>query len=263
MARLTPAVMRTLDILELFLDDGRPLSAPDVGRLTGFPRTSVHELLSTLVTRDYLQRDELTNTYRLGVRLLHLGNAYSSRFDMLTAANAVARDLSERSRETVSVALRERSEVFYLAKIEGRDTARLPSSIGQRLPASVTALGKVLLADIPEEKLQELYPDPANLPVFTERSIRTLPALETELAAVRERGVAFEDGESTPGMRCVAAGVLDVSGAVAAAISVSVPSARWEQHPEEHWVELVTESAATMSAQLGYLEHGEGAAQAS
>jgi IclR family transcriptional regulator, KDG regulon repressor len=254
MARLTPAVMRTLDILELFLNDGRPLSAPDVGRLTGFPRTSVHELLSTLVARDYLQRDDLTNTYRLGVRLLHLGNAYSSRFDMLTAANSVARELSDRSGETVSVALRERAEVFYLAKIEGRDTVRLPSSIGQRLPANVTALGKVLLADVPDEKLPELFPDPAALPVLTERSISTLPALQRELTAVRERGVAFEDGESAPGMRCVAAGVLDVSGAVAAAISVSVPSARWEQHPEKHWVQLVTESAAKMSAQLGYQE---------
>ena len=263
MARLTPAVMRTLDILELFLDDGRPLSAPDVGRLTGFPRTSVHELLSTLVSRDYLQRDELTNTYRLGVRLLHLGNAYSSRFDLLTAANAVARDLAERSGETVSVALRERADVFYLAKIEGRDTVRLPSSIGQRLPANVTALGKVLLADVPDDRLEELFPDSEQLPVFTERSIRTLPELQVELAAVRERGVAFEDGESTVGMRCVAAGVFDASGSVAAAISVSVPSARWVQHPEEHWVTLVTQSAAKMSAQLGYLEPGERAAQAS
>lgn len=263
MARLTPAVMRTLDILELFLDDGRPLGAPDVGRLTGFPRTSVHELLSTLVARDYLQRDERTNTYRLGVRLLHLGNAYASRFDLLTAANAVARELADSSGETVSVALRERAEVFYLAKIEGRDTVRLPSGIGQRLPANVTALGKVLLADIPDEKLQELFPDATALPVLTERSISTLPALQKELAAVRERGVAFEDGESTPGMRCVAAGVLDASGAVAAAISVSVPNARWEQHPEQHWVGMVTESAAQMSAQLGYLHAGDGAAQAS
>lgn len=257
MARLTPAVIRTLDILELFLDDGTPLSAPDVVRLTGIPRTSVHELLGTLVARDYLQRDERTGTYRLGVRLLHLGNAYSSRFDMLTAANAVARELATRSGETVSVALREGAEVFYLAKVEGRDNLRLPSSIGQRLPASVTGLGKALLSELPEHKLRELYPDPGNLPALTEHSIRSLDVLEAELAKVREEGVAFEREESTPGLRCAAAPVRDASGAIAAAISVSVPVARWEQEPREHWVGLVQQGAAEFSAQLGYLPDAE------
>ncbi|MCU1546746.1 MAG: IclR family transcriptional regulator [Homoserinimonas sp.] len=252
MPRLTPAVVRTLDILELFLDADGPLTAPEVVRRTGLPRTSVHELLSTLVARGYLQRDETSSAFRLGVRLLHLGNAYSARFDMLAAANEAARDLSARTGETVSVALREGADVFYLAKIEPRDTLRLPSSIGQRLPANVTGLGKVLLAYLEPTVLRDLFPDPEALPRMTARSIRTLPALENELARVREAGVAYEREESTLGVWCVAAPVRDASAAVVAAISLSVPSARFAERADDDWAELVRTAGDALSSHLGF-----------
>lgn len=253
MTRLTPAAMRTFDILELFVDGGLELSVAEILQRTELPRTSVHELLATLVAREYLQRDERTGLYRLGVRVLHLGNAYSSRFDLLTAANSVARDLVDRNGETVSVAIREGSQVFYLAKVDGRDSLRLPSSIGQRLPAHLTGLGKALLAALPIETLRGLYPDPEELPVLTAHSIRTLSELEADLVQVRARGgIAFESEESTPNLRCAAAPVHDASGAVAAAISVSVPLARWAQHTDDHWVKLVESGAEVLSEQLGH-----------
>ena len=255
MPRLTPAVLRTLDILELFVDGGPELTAPEIAQRTGFPRTSVHELLATLVARDYLQRDARTGAFRLGVRALHLGNAYSARFDLLGAANTVAREIVERSGETASVAVREGAEVLYLAKVEGRDTLRLPSSIGRRLPAHVTGLGKALLAPLSAQQLRDLYPDPGDLPALTARSIRTLDALEAELAEVRARGgIAFEAEESSVGTRCAAAPVRDALGDVVAAISVSVPVARWEQKPVEHWIDLVRGGAADLSEELGYRE---------
>lgn len=252
MPRLTPAVLRTLDILELFLEDDAPLTAPDVVKRTGLPRTSVHELLATLVAREYLQKDEATGTFRLGVRLLQLGNAYSARFDMLSAANDVARQVAAESGETVSVALLEGGDVFYLAKIESRDNLRLPSSIGQRLPANVTGLGKALLAYASPASLASRFEDPDNLPRMTEHSISTLSELEDQLAQVRQTGVAFENQESTPNIRCAAAPVRDGTGAVVAAISVSVPTTRWEQHPESHWVDLVRAGAAQFSSRLGF-----------
>ncbi len=253
MPRLTPAVLRTFDILELFLHGDAALSAPEVVRRTGLPRTTVHELLATLVSRDYLQRDE-AGTYRLGVRLLQLGNAYSSRFDMLQAANDVAREVSASSGETVSVALREGAEVFYLAKVEARELVPMASRVGQRLPASSTALGKALLAYLSPDVLRGLYADPENLPVLTDRSIRTLGELEAQLAEVRERGVAFEREESGRDICCAAAPVRDVTGQVVAAISTSVPIARWEQRSVEYWVDLVQAGARHLSALLGYAE---------
>lgn len=252
MARLTPAVVRTLDILELFLDAAAPLSAPEVVRLTGLPRTSVHELLATLVSRDYLQKDE-SGSYRLGVRLLQLGNAYASRFDMLSAANEAARELSARLGETVSVAVLEGADVFYLAKVEARDQLRLPSSIGQRLPANATGLGKAMLAYVSPPRLRQLFTDPDHLPAMTAQSIRTLTELEENLEQVREVGVAYEREESAADVSCVAAPVRDSSGSVVAAISVSLPTARFEQRTAHEWADDVIAGAEAFSARLGYL----------
>ena len=253
MARMTPAVVRTLDILELFVDGPTALSMAEVVRRTGLPRSSVHELLTTLVSRGYLQKNEDTGQFTLGVKLLHLGNAYAERFDLLGAANVAARALSEELKETASVGIRRGSSVFYLAKIEARSLFQIPSGIGQSLPASCTAVGKALLSALSDAELADLYPDPDNLPVMTGNSIRTLPELLSDLAATRERGYALEVGESTPGLRCAAAVVRDVEGDVVAAISTSVPDVRWAARSEHEWAQPVLHAAASLSGQLGYL----------
>lgn len=252
MARLTPAVVRTLDILELFLDGPGSLSVADVLRRTELPRSTVHELLTTLVARGYLQKNAETAQYTLGVKLLHLGNAYAERFDLLGVSNIAARALSDELKETASVGILQGSSVFYLAKIEARALFQIPSGIGQRLPASCTGIGKALLSAIGDDAVAKLYPDPAGLPVMTAQSITTLPALLKDLALTRDRGFAVEDGESTPGLHCVAAVVRDVDGHVVAAISTSVPSARWEGRSEEEWAVPVVAAADGLSEQLGY-----------
>jgi DNA-binding IclR family transcriptional regulator len=243
-------VVRTLDILELFLQGGS-LNAADVVRGTGLPRSTVHELLTTLTSRDYLAKDE-AGQYSLGVALLHLGNAYAERFDLLGSANEAARELSEATKETTSVAIRQGAQVFYLAKVERRTVMQTPSNIGQRLPASCTALGKALLAAVPDEALEALYPEPEQLPRMTERSIATLDALRADLALTRRRGYATENGESTFDLHCVAVLVHDVYSNAVAALSVSVPDVRWEDRTEQEWARLVTEAADEFSLRLGY-----------
>lgn len=252
MARLTPAVVRTLDILELFLDGPTSLSAADVLQETGLPRSTVHELLTTLVARGYLMKDEATGQHTLGVKLLHLGNAYTERFDMLGAANIAARTLSDDLKETVSVGILQGTSVFYLAKIEARTLFQIPSGIGQRLPASCTGIGKALLSALPDEEIKRRYGEAEELPFMTERSIRTVPQLLEDLSLARERGFAVEDEESTPGLHCAAAVVRDVEDNVVAAISTSVPDARWRSRTEEEWAAPVIEAAGALSAQLGY-----------
>lgn len=252
MARLTPAVVRSLDILELFLEGPTSLSAADVLRATDLPRSTVHELLTTLAARGYLNKNEDTGQYTLGVKLLHLGNAYAERFDLLGAANIAARALSDELKETVSVGILQGSSVFYLARIESRALFQIPSGIGQRLPASCTGIGKALLSALSTDAIDALYPDPDNLPVMTGRSITNLASLKEDLARARERGFATEDGESTPGLHCAAAVVRDVEGNVVAAISTSVPEARWGMHAEEEWAAPVLAAARQLSAQLGH-----------
>lgn len=253
MARLTPALMRALDILELFVDQGARWNASQIQDATGLPRTTVHELLTTLVHRGYLNRDG-SGHYVLGVRTVQLGNAYAGRFDLLGAANEVAREVGQATGLTCSVAIRQGNEIFYLVKVEGSETLSLISSVGKRAPASCTGLGKALLSETGDAELDRLYPT-GELPALTEHSITSLAELRRALETIRERGYSTELEESGPGVACAAAIICDVTGAPVAALSVSMPVARWEQQSEEHWARFALEGAGRLSEQLGW-RHG-------
>lgn len=254
MARYTPAVMRALDIIELFVDRGARWNAAELVDETGLPRTTVHELLTTLAHRGYLVR-EPSGHYMLGARTVRLGNAYAARFDLLGAATETARTVAHATGETCSVAIREGAEIFYLSKVDGREVMPLISSVGKRVAANCTGLGKVLLSVLTDQQLEQLF-DTEPLPAYTDRSITSLAVLKAELAGVRRSGYATEVAESGPDSACAAAPIRDVSGEIAAALSITVPLARWAQFPVEHWSRIAIAAADELSTQLGHTVAG-------
>ncbi len=249
MPRLTPALMRALDIIDLFVDTAPELNAVEIGEATGLPRTSVYELLGTLVHRGYLVRDA-AGVYSLGVRALQIGNAYSARFNMLGAATEVARETALSHGVTCSVAVLEDNDVFYLAKVEGREILPLASSVGKRLPAHATALGKMLLSNLGPSQLNQLYPS-GQMPALMPNTITNLDALKAELAETRRRGYALEFEESTPNAACVAAPVVNAARDVVAAVSISMTATSWASEPAGHWAGIARHAAEQLSAQLG------------
>lgn len=250
MARLTPALMRAFDILELFADGGRSLSAAEIVEKTGLPRTTVHELLVTLVERRYLNRDERAGTYQLGLSVFRLGNAFAERLDLHEVGLRVARKVAAGCDETVNVGILDNLSVVYLCKVDSTQAVRMISRTGGQAPASCTAVGKALLAFEPEHKLAELA-RPGALPRMTPRSITDPEEFMDQLRAIRSAGVAFEAGESTPDVSCAAAPVRDYEGKVVASLSISVPDMRWDLHPRETWAEMALAGAAQLSRELG------------
>lgn len=251
MSRLTPALVRGLDILELFLDRDAGLSAPEITALTGLPRATVHELLSTLVARSYLRRDESTRLFHLGLRVFQLGNAYGERLDLVTTGRLVAREIAAVCAETVNVGILDGPNVVYMVKVESSQAVRMVSAIGRQMPANCTALGKALLAYLPRGVVEGLYPGGPGLPGMTPQSITGMDDLLGQLEEIRRTGLAFEAGESTPGVSCVAAPVRDHLGTVVASLSVSVPDMRWEQRPAGEWAKIAAEGARRLSELLG------------
>lgn len=253
MGRLVPAVVRAFDILELFLDGDGPLSAPDIVRRLELPRTTVHELVNTLVARAYLVPvPERSGSYRLGVRAYQLGSRYAEQLDLAAEGEQVARAVAETCDETVHVAILEGADVIYIAKVDSTHAVRMVSAAGRRLPAHCTAVGKMLLASLPEDELARRVPDGAVLAAMTPNS-RTEPAeLRAALAGIRERGVAVEESESNPDVSCVAAPVRDRTARVVAALSVAVPMIRWSEERRAGLEPLVVRGAARLSERLGY-----------
>ncbi|MFD3943829.1 IclR family transcriptional regulator [Streptomyces sp. NPDC058579] len=252
MGRQVPAVARALDILELFLTGDETLAAPDVVRRLGLPRTTVHELLTTLTARHYLvPAPEHPGRYRLGVRTYQLGSRYAEQLDLAAEGRQVAREVAEICDETVHVALLEDTDVIYVAKVDSTHAVRMVSAAGRRLPAHCTAVGKMLLASLPPAELDSRI-DGRELVAMTPHSITAHDALRAALAEIRERGIAVEHRESNPDVSCVAAPVRDSSGRVVAALSVSVPVIRWSEDRERDLAELAAKGAADLSVRLGH-----------
>jgi IclR family transcriptional regulator, KDG regulon repressor len=252
MGRAVPAVSRALDILELFLDT-TTLSAPDIVERLGLPRTTVHELIGTLVDRAYLTAAPGQPTrYRLGLRLFQLGSGFAENLDLVREAQDVAADVAAESDEAVHVAVLDGTDVVYVARADSTHPVRMVSAVGRRLPAHCTGLGKVLLAGLPAETLEARYPSDRHLPAMTPRSITSMTKLKARLADIRDAGIAYDDAESNDDVYCVAAPVYDHTGSMAAAISISVPGVRWTPPRRDEWSELVRKGAAALSQRLGH-----------
>jgi DNA-binding IclR family transcriptional regulator len=251
MPRVVPAVGRALDILELFLDHPQ-LSARDVSERLDLPRTTVHELLVTLVARAYLiSVPGQPVQYRLGMPLFQLGAAFAGRLDLVREAESVARDIAAACNEAVHVAVLDGADVIYLVKVDSTHPVRMVSAVGRRLPAHCTAVGKVLLSELDRAGLDAVL-GKGTLPGMAPDSITDPDRLRAHLYDVRAGGVAVDVGESDSAMRCVAAAVRDHSGVAVAAMSVSAPIIRWTAQTQVEWTGLVREGASAVSARMGY-----------
>jgi DNA-binding IclR family transcriptional regulator len=252
MGRAVPAASRAFDILELFLDEP-VLSAADVVTRLALPRTTVHELLGTLAERSYLVVvPGQPLRYQLGVRLFQLGSVFAQQLDLAREAQRVAAEVAAECGETVHVAVREGTDVIYIARVESTHPVRMVSAVGRRLPAHCTGVGKMLLSALSEQTLNALYPKQTVLPKMTRTSIASLSRLKKELAEIRARGLSFDEAESSEDVHCVAAGVHDHTGDMVAALSISVPITRWDDDRRRALSKLATDGAARLSASLGY-----------
>ncbi|NGN65440.1 IclR family transcriptional regulator [Streptomyces sp. A7024] len=252
MGRLVPAVTRALDILELFLQGDGTLSAPEIVQKTQLPRTTVHELVTTLAARSYLVPvPEQQGRFRLGVRTYQLGSRYAEQLDLAAEGQRVAREVADTCGETVHVAVLEDADVIYIAKVDSTHAVRMVSAAGRRLPAHCTSVGKMLLASLPPDALEEQL-GKGELQPMTPNSITDRDKLRAALQDIRETGIAAEHQESNPDVSCVAAPVRDRSGRVVAALSISVPVTRWTEQREEELAELAAKGASDLSGRLGF-----------
>lgn len=253
MAYLVPAVMKALDILELFLEGDRTLTTPEITRRLRLPRSTVHELVTTLAARDYLvAHPDQRGRYRLGVRAYQLGGRYAEQLDLAAEGQQVSRSVAESCDETVHVAILEDTDVVCIARTDSTHTVRMVCGTGRRLPAHCTAVGKMLLAMLPEPVLAARIPDDRDLEALTRSSITSPRVLRDHLAAIRQRGTAVEEREADPDVSCVAAPVRDSSGRVVAALSISVPTIRWNDRRRAELEELAVKGANALSTRLGH-----------
>jgi DNA-binding IclR family transcriptional regulator len=227
------SAVRTLDILELLAGRDHRMTLSELQRALGVPKSSLHSLLQTLVSRGWLETDERNQTYAIGLRALRVGASYLERDPVVEAAGPLLTQLRNELNETVHLARLDGGDIVYLASRESAHHLRSSSRIGRRLPAHATALGKALLAVRDADEVDALLPD--HLEALTPDTVTDRPALQAELAEARALGYSYEQGQNTPGLGCFAIAVAGRQPAIDS-LSCSVPLIRLT---EEHRHQIV------------------------
>lgn len=252
-ARRVTALERCFRILDLLASSDQPLSISEIARVLNLPRTSLHELVATMVAWSYVEPVPSTlGRFRLGLRLFEMGSQYASHLDVLAEAEAVAREVSAVSGETAHVAVLDGSDVVYIAKVDSPHTVRMVSAVGTRLPSHCTGVGKALLAQLPEDELRRRYRSDTTLKQMTPNSHSTILSLWADLEQVRARGTAYDNCESNLDVRCIAAPVFGPDGNAIAALSISAPISRWTDECYERYSQLALGATRSLSKRLGY-----------
>lgn len=247
------AVANALELFELFHSEGDSLSVSEAAQQLRLSKSNVLRLLTTLEFRGYLESEQISGRYRLGLKALGLSQTYLQQGGLLRRAGPVLKNINRSCYETVYLALLEKRHIIYVDAVESDQAVRVISRLGIRLPAYCTASGKAHLAFLPEKMLDSLYPEEA-LAGFTPRTHLSKESLRKELQEIVRRGYAVDDEEIDQEVRCVAAPVRDYTKSVIGALSVSAPSFRMaSRRIEEEITPLLLGAAAELSTALGYL----------
>ena len=245
------AVDKALRILETLGKESGDLGLVELSRELTIEKSTLHRLLGTLEARGFVRRDPLSLRYSLGIRMLELGTAVTARSALGRAAVPVLDRLAVRSRQTVNLAVLDGDEILYVAKRESPEPLRLTVEVGRRLPAHCTALGKAMLGFRPAAEVRRLFGRRKRLRRFTPNTITDPRELIEHLKEILRTGVAVDREELVPGLRCLAAPVLDFTGYAVAAMSISAPAVTLGEERVAELRPMLLEAVAELSKALG------------
>jgi DNA-binding IclR family transcriptional regulator len=246
----TPTIQvleRTFSLLETLAAQPDPVSLKEISERTGLHPSTAHRILNDLAIGRFVDRPQ-AGSYRLGMRLLELGNLVKALLDVREAALAPMRELHKVTHQPVNLSMRQGDEIVYIERTYSeRSGMQVVRAVGGRAPLHLTSVGKLFLAHDDPARVRS-YATRTGLTGHTRNSITNLAQLERELAVVRNSGCARDDEELELGVRCMASGIFDDQGKLLAGLSVSAPADRLE----ESWLARVKSTAAQISTALGY-----------
>lgn len=242
------AAEKTVRLLEAATAPGGPHLLGDIAQAAGVPKASAHRILRTLVSNGFLDADG-TGRYPVGPRLRTLAAGVAAT-QAATRIDDLLADLSRRTGQTVHLALRTGATATYTHKVDSADAVQMASRVGMRLPLHTTAIGKCVLAWLPETELTDVLSDTGLAP-RTPTSLATSTALRSALADVRAAGFAVDDEENEVSIRCLAAPVRDARGGVIGGVSVSTLTFLVPRDQLVGWAPDVMATADLVSTRLG------------
>lgn len=240
-------IERMFMLMDVLASREEAISLKEISERTGLHPSTTHRLLNDLATGRFIDRPQ-SGCYRLGMRLLELGNLVKNRLNVRDVALVPMRDLHKLIQQPVNLSMRQGDEIVYIERAYSeRSGMQVVRAIGGRAPLHLTSVGKLFLAADDPQRVRN-YATRTGLSGHTKNSLTQLPALERELAKVRQYGNAHDNEELELGVRCMAAGIYDDQGTLVAGLSISAPAGRLE----DEWLPKLQATALEISRTLGY-----------
>jgi DNA-binding IclR family transcriptional regulator len=246
----TPSVQvieRMFTLIDVLASREEAMSLKDISEKAGLHPSTTHRILNDLATGRFVERPE-PGSYRLGMRLLELGNLVKGRLSVRDAALAPMRELHRLTQQPVNLSLRQGDEIVYVERaFSERSGMQVVRAIGGHAPLHLTSVGKLFLS-VDDPQRVRAYATRTGLSGHTKNSLTDLAQLERELAKTRQYGVARDNEELELGVRCIAVGIYDDQSRLVAGLSISAPADRLD----ESWLPKLQNTATTISSALGY-----------
>lgn len=248
---------KALQIIEFMAEYRKPARLQTIAEAVSFPASTTLRFLATLEKRKYVKQDPDTLRYSLTCKLCKIGNMVSSSHKVRDIARPYLIELVDAVEESACLAIDEDGKALYIDVVNGPDNLlRVMQRIGKEAPLHCTGVGKLLLLNYDQEKLDDLLAS-TGLERLTHNTISSLDELMNELDKVAKLGYAIDDEECEIGARCIAAPIRNYTGKIVASISVSGPVSRMTFQKIEIVKNELQQTARKISEELGYDEHVE------
>ena len=240
-------IERMFALIDVLASKEEAISLKEISEKTGLHPSTTHRILNDLAVGRFVDRPE-AGSYRLGMRLLELGNLVKGRLNVRDVALLPMRELHKLTLQPVNLSLRQGDEIVYVERaFSERSGMQVVRAIGGRAPLHLTSVGKLFLA-LDDPSRIRAYATRTGLSGQTRNSITQLPVLERELAKARQNGVARDNEELELGVRCMASGIYDDQGSLVAGLSISAPADRLD----ETWLSKLQSTTQGISRALGF-----------
>jgi DNA-binding IclR family transcriptional regulator len=247
-------VQKALNLLEALVKSGQPRRLTELARQLGLTKPNVYRLLSTLTILGYVKKDPDTSLYSPTLKLWEMGSMLVRDVDLVSVANPRLRRLCEETGESVQLTVFDAGYVVYVDKVDSAQPLKAMTSIGSRLPASITSTGKALLAWLPSESLDLAF---QHVKRYTPHTLTRRKDIERDLEETRARGYSINRGEFRVGICGIGVPVRDRTNSVVAAIGVWGAEKNILGVRQEDLARLSMSAARDISQSLGHIEQAE------
>ncbi len=205
------------------------ITLSDLAIQTKLPPSSTHRILSTLQKHSFVEFDETTQEWMIGIEAFRVGNTYLVRTNLVEAARKTLRSLMDQTGETANLGIADNGDIVFVDQVEAHNPIRAFFRPGTRGHMHSSGIGKALLADMLRRDVDKIIRAKGQ-PEFTQKTLTSSEDLFTDLSETRKRGWSIDDEERHSGMRCVASNIYNTFGEAIAGISVSGPTVRFPNH---------------------------------